>query len=96
MFAAHLYFQFGVSKGIEFLDDLHNTARKPVTLPCVPHLHCRLTHPPRFPVTFEKSFNHEIRNLFDPEKRAQRIEFVHKNFMHANWKEPRHSECGLA
>ena len=26
VFAAHLYFQFGVCKGIEFLDELHHTA----------------------------------------------------------------------
>ena len=64
VFAAHLYFQFGVSKGIEFLDDLHHTANQ-----------------------FKKSFDQEIRMLFDNEKRSQRLEFEHKNFMHANWKD---------
>jgi len=64
VFAAHLYFQFGVCKGIEFLDELHHTASACAT-----------------------SFVAEVKMLFDEAKRAQRIEFEHKNFMHANWKD---------
>jgi len=64
VFAAHLYFQFGTCKGIEFLDDLHANAN-----------------------TFARSFDNEIKMLFDEQKRAQRIDFEHKNFMHANWKD---------
>jgi len=64
VFAAHLYFQFGICKGIEFLDPLHSVANENM-----------------------KSFDKEIRGMFDEQKRSQRLEFLHKNFMHANWKD---------
>lgn len=64
VFAAHLYFQFGTSKGIEFLEELHHTANG-----------------------YARSFDNEMKMLFDEVKRAQRLEFENKNFMHANWKD---------
>jgi len=36
---------------------------------------------------FAKGFDNEIKMLFDDSKRAQRIAFEHKNFMHAMWKD---------
>merc|ERR1711907_49642 len=36
---------------------------------------------------FAKTFDNEIKMLFDEGKRVQRIAFEHKNFMHALWKD---------